>query len=68
MLPTETALAGVPVIELDAAAARLVANGNGVGAPGAPDGTAWARADAGPLAIGHVALGRFQPDRVLVPD
>ena len=68
ILPTETALAGVPVIELDAAAARLVANGNGVAAPGAPDGTAWARADAGPLAIGHVALGRFQPDRVLVPD
>lgn len=67
LLPIEAALAGIPALELDAEAARRVANGNDVPVPaGMEDGTIWARADGIPLAIGRIAAGRFQPDRVLV--
>ncbi len=67
LLPIEAALAGVPVLSLDTDAARRVANGNDIPAPGMEDGTIWVRADDWPVAIGRIAAGRFQPDRVLVP-
>lgn len=69
VLPVAAALADVPEVRLDAGQAAAVANGNRVLLTGAKAPVAlpraWASHAGRAVAIGHVAAGSFQPDRVL---
>ena len=66
LLPLEAGLAGLAPVRVDAAAAALIRNGQGVPVAAALDwGTpAWASLEGRAVALGRVAGGRFVPERV----
>lgn len=63
VLPLETVLDDIPVLELDGRQGWQVANGQTirVGNQDTPDGEMLVRANGAPLALGHLASGMFRP-------
>jgi tRNA pseudouridine55 synthase len=63
VLPLETVLDDIPVLELDGRQGWQVANGQTVrvGNQDTPDGEMLVRANGAPLALGHLEFGMFRP-------